>query len=223
MLMFLIFTAVGGVNNQLTVNPQSPASPGPSGLLSCQRDPRPRWALGPAVALSPLPILLESQSLQLPHSLRAESSPSTPHREEKLPSGTASFSYKLLCAHRQPFSLSCQATGGAVLPSEARPSRELCIPPHPPQCLVLFPLMQLQSLPSFKTPAVRAQPSSVMMPSTWRCSVAQLCLTLVTPRTIARQASGSITNSRSLLTLMSTESLMPSNHLILCCSLLLLP
>ena len=44
-----------------------------------------------------------------------------------------------------------------------------------------------------------------------------------TPRTVALQASLSITNSRSLLKLMSIESVMPSNHLILCCSLLLLP
>ena len=45
---------------------------------------------------------------------------------------------------------------------------------------------------------------------------------LVTPWT-ARQASLSITNSRSLLKLMSIESMMPSNHLILCRPLLLLP
>ena len=44
-----------------------------------------------------------------------------------------------------------------------------------------------------------------------------------TPCTAARQASLSITNSRSLLKLMSIESVMPSNHLILCCPLLLLP
>ena len=37
-----------------------------------------------------------------------------------------------------------------------------------------------------------------------------------TPWTAARQASLSITNSRSLLKLMSIESVMPSNHLILC-------
>ena len=41
--------------------------------------------------------------------------------------------------------------------------------------------------------------------------------------TAARQASLSIANSWSLLKLMSIESVMPSNHLILCCSLLLLP
>ena len=37
----------------------------------------------------------------------------------------------------------------------------------------------------------------------------------------AHQASLSITNSRSLLRLMSIESVMPSNHLIFCCPLLL--
>ena len=45
----------------------------------------------------------------------------------------------------------------------------------------------------------------------------------VTPWTAARQASLSITNSWSLLKLMSIESVMPSNHLILCCPLLLPP
>ena len=44
-----------------------------------------------------------------------------------------------------------------------------------------------------------------------------------TPRTVALQASVSITNSRSLLKLMSIELVMPSNHLILCCPLLLPP
>ena len=45
----------------------------------------------------------------------------------------------------------------------------------------------------------------------------------VTPRTAARQASLSITNSWSLLKLMFIELVMPSNHLILCRPLLLLP
>ena len=44
-----------------------------------------------------------------------------------------------------------------------------------------------------------------------------------TPWTAARQASLSITNSQSLLRLMSIESGMPSSHLILCHPLLLLP
>ena len=45
----------------------------------------------------------------------------------------------------------------------------------------------------------------------------------VTPWTAACQASLSITNSQSLLKLMSIELVMPSNHLILCHPLLLLP
>ena len=60
-----------------------------------------------------------------------------------------------------------------------------------------------------------------------------LCLTSVqslshvrlfaTPWTVAHQASLSIRNSRNLLKLMSIESVLPSNHLILCRPLLLLP
>ena len=49
-----------------------------------------------------------------------------------------------------------------------------------------------------------------------------ICVRLfATPWTAARQASLSITNSWSLLKLMSMESVMPSNHLILCHPLLL--
>ena len=48
-------------------------------------------------------------------------------------------------------------------------------------------------------------------------------LLFATPWTTACQAFLSITNSQSLLKLMSIESLMPSNHLILCYPLLLLP
>ena len=48
----------------------------------------------------------------------------------------------------------------------------------------------------------------------------QLC---DTPWTAAHQASLSFTASQSLFKLMFTESLLPSNHLNLCCSFLLLP
>ena len=54
-------------------------------------------------------------------------------------------------------------------------------------------------------------------------SVAQSCPTIVTPWTATHQAPLSITNCRSLLKLLSIESVMPSNHLILCHPLLLLP
>ena len=60
---------------------------------------------------------------------------------------------------------------------------------------------------------------------TWNSSVQSLSHVwpFVTPWTAAHQASLSITNSQSLLKLMSIESVIPSNHLILCCPLLLLP
>ena len=54
-------------------------------------------------------------------------------------------------------------------------------------------------------------------------SVAQSCPTLCDPWTAAHQASLSTTNSRDLLKLMSSESVIPYNHLILCCPLLFLP
>ena len=54
-------------------------------------------------------------------------------------------------------------------------------------------------------------------------SVQSSFLIFVTPWTTAPQASLSITNSQSLLKPMSIKLVMPSNHLILCCPLLLLP
>ena len=54
-------------------------------------------------------------------------------------------------------------------------------------------------------------------------SVTQSCPTLWPPWTTAHQASLSLTNPWSLLKLMSIQSVMPSNHLILCRPLLLLP
>ena len=54
-------------------------------------------------------------------------------------------------------------------------------------------------------------------------SVQFSCSVFATPWTAALQSSLSITNSRSLLKLMSIKLVMPSNHLILCWPLLLLP
>ena len=61
---------------------------------------------------------------------------------------------------------------------------------------------------------------SVQFSSVQSLSCVQL---FATPWTAACQASLSVTNSRSLLKLISVESVMPSNHLILCRPLLLLP
>ena len=57
------------------------------------------------------------------------------------------------------------------------------------------------------------------------CSVQLLCQVwlLATPWTAVRQAFLSLTNSQSLLKLMSIALVMPWNHLVLCCLLLLLP
>ena len=54
-------------------------------------------------------------------------------------------------------------------------------------------------------------------------SVAQLCPTLCNPMDCSTLGLLSITNSQSLLKLMSIKSVMPSNHLFLGCPLLLLP
>ena len=66
---------------------------------------------------------------------------------------------------------------------------------------------------------------SCQMQRVWISSVQSLSRVqlFATPWTTARQASLSITNSWSLPKPMSIESVMPSNHLILCCPLLLLP
>ena len=71
-----------------------------------------------------------------------------------------------------------------------------------------------------------AEISCFQSPAYWGASSVQLlsCVRLfATPWTAARQASLSITNSQSFLKLMSIELVMPSNHFILCCPLLLLP
>ena len=67
--------------------------------------------------------------------------------------------------------------------------------------------------------------NNLILPCVEFSSVQSLsCVRLfVTSRTAARQASLSITNSQSLFKLMAIESAMPSNHLILCHPLLLLP
>ena len=67
------------------------------------------------------------------------------------------------------------------------------------------------------------EPSMSNLPVTFTSSVQLLSRVrlFATPWTAARQASLSITNSWSLCKLMSIESVMPSNHLILCCPLLL--
>ena len=76
------------------------------------------------------------------------------------------------------------------------------------------------------TLSLRSSSSSNVITGSFKvdcCSVAKLCRLFVIPWTVARQASPSFINSQSLLKLMSIKLVMPSNHLILCHPLLLLP
>ena len=75
-------------------------------------------------------------------------------------------------------------------------------------------------LPKVNFPQIFATGQDAQFSSAQSLSCVQL---FATPWTVARQASLSITNSWSLLKLMSIESVMPSNHLILCHPLLLPP
>ena len=77
---------------------------------------------------------------------------------------------------------------------------------------------------AFKYPSLKSMGKSGLLSTQF--SLVQLLIRVqlfVTPWTAARQASLSITNSWSLLKLTLIKSVMPSNYLMLCCPLLLLP
>ena len=109
------------------------------------------------------------------------------------------------------FSLSC--------PSVHRPIKTLTLPTY----LSLFHLSFPRLLYLFISQA--DIDSSLLSPMSQFSSAQSLSRVqlFATPWTAARQASLSITNSRSSLKLTSIESVMPSSHLILCRPLLLLP
>ena len=88
-----------------------------------------------------------------------------------------------------------------------------------PLGFVRFQILFSSATPSYLTT------SPLHLPRGQVSSVQSLnCVRLfATPQTAAYQASLSITNSQSLLKLMSFKSVMPSNHLILCHPLLFLP
>ena len=119
-----------------------------------------------------------------------------------------------------PWAVACQAPLSRVF------SRQECwsgLPfPLPgdlpnPGIKPVFPALQAVSLP--------AEPAGKLISSVQFSSVQSLSHVwlFATPWIAARQASLSITKSRSSLKLMSIESVMPSSHLILCQPLLLLP
>ena len=89
----------------------------------------------------------------------------------------------------------------------------------------------MQLLPKFSSlspggcPYLQKAPDVLSHVASYRFSVQSLCHVqlISTQRTAAHQASPSITISLSFLKLISTESVMTSNHLTLCCCLLFLP
>ena len=95
--------------------------------------------------------------------------------------------------------------------------------------LVDMNLSKLQELvidrEAWRAPVCRVAESQTRLSDELNCEVkvAQLCLTLCDPMDCSTQASLSITNSWSLLKLMSIESVMYSNHRILCHPFLLPP
>ena len=94
------------------------------------------------------------------------------------------------------------------------------VPPSP-ACLDLFPHQRVGVIAHIHLEVERAAPNTrgpLLLVHLLSCGQF-----FTTPWTALRQASLSFTISHSLLKLMSIESVMLSNHLILCCPLLLLP
>ena len=89
--------------------------------------------------------------------------------------------------------------------------------PYPPPGSLSNPGIKPASLTS---PALAGR---FLTSSATYCSVAQSCPTLCNPMDCLTKASLPFTISQSLLKLMAIESMMPSNHIVLCCSFLLLP
>ena len=91
----------------------------------------------------------------------------------------------------------------------------------PVHCRIFSSITDLHPLDGSRIPSPSCDnQTGLQLSSVQSLSLVQL---FATPWTAARQTSLSITNSQSLLKLMTIESVMPSNHLILCCPLLLLP
>ena len=106
-------------------------------------------------------------------------------------------------------------------PLNMPPKRALCprstpVSQPPPLPVALFAPLLARS-------ATRGHSRSSFAVSSIQFSCSVVSESFETPWSAAHQASLSITNSQSLLKLMSTELVMPSNHLILCHPLPLLP
>ena len=103
------------------------------------------------------------------------------------------------------------------------PRQRSLLPPYTSQLLLSSRTQLKWYLPLDRSAAYSS--CAPWLPITLQFSSVQFSLSVVSdsPWTAAHQASLSITNSWSLLSLMAIESVRPSNHLILCHSLLLPP
>ena len=122
----------------------------------------------------------------------------------------------------RPLPLACPSLGTALAQRAQQGSLSDSVPLWPPPPRTVVAGLCLSSTgrtdPGFEV----RRPDSVHSSSVPAVSLSHVRL-FVTPRAAARQASLSITNSWSLLKLMSIESVMLSDHLILCHPLLLPP
>ena len=105
------------------------------------------------------------------------------------------------------------------IPWTEKPGRLQYMGSHGQNSVIKPPRGALPSLPLLVSPSTATYPGVLLISSVQSLSRVRL---FATPWTASHQASLSITNSWSLPKLMSIESVMPSNHLILCCPLLLL-
>ena len=106
------------------------------------------------------------------------------------------------------------------IPWTEKPGRLQYMGSHGQNSVIKPPRGALPSLPLLVSPSTATYPGVLLISSVQSLSRVRL---FATPWTASHQASLSITNSWSLPKLMSIESVMPSNHLILCPPLFLPP
>ena len=143
----------------------------------------------------------------------------------------SSINYKEFLIYHLTFMTTASYVGWVLLKSHLR-KLKLKEKLNWPQITLILTELRFQGFPQYiHSPLWKQNHASIeTMYKMWRVSIgidwvqSLSCVRyFTTPWTAARQASLSIIISRSLLKFMSIESVMPSNHLILCCPLLLLP
>ena len=168
----------------------------------------------PLPSLAPHPSSTDSPGTPLPLLCFHLGSCSSSFGEQSL-HGLVPAKQGLMTSHPQRVPLALYPRAGISFPHP-----EAKIRPSLPCCTFSWWEGQLIPLPWFSASHPCPPPPSATV--SFVQSLSRVCL-FATAWTAARQASLSITNSQSLLKLMSIESVLPSNHLILCRHLLLPP